>query len=107
MSVSNVAQSFRKAIDEFKRTDPENLRRIDVVIYEKRMVQAFQDALTGQAPSKPSQAKQKPASKSAPKAVKKPLFHVRGGVKVSSGDILSSSCEVLINTTGSDFNLSG
>ena len=106
MSDANAAQYIRKAIDEFRKTDPTYLNQVDVVIFQERMLAAFQSALIGRSvtPSK--------ASKPKPKAKKSEMLSVPTSssnviVNVTGGDILTSTSECLINTTGDDFDLYG
>ena len=113
LSDANVARYIRKAIDEFRKTDPTFLNQVDVVIFEARMLAAFQNALIG--PSHMSNKGPKPRARKSQMASvpstsqSTPSTSQRGNVTVvvTKGDILASNCEVLINTTGGDFNLTG
>ena len=101
-----VAKSIRKAIDLFKKTIPNYLKRIDVFVYENQMIPAFTSAFkdTQKANTSPQQTYQ-----SAQANLPNPAPHFGGTqsptVLVQSGDILNSNCEVLVNTVGPDFNL--
>ena len=94
--VDEVAQAINQAIINFKATRPKNLKQIDVVIYEdKKMLASFQNVLTGSVSGNPT----------VPKVAS---FSQDGvTVNVSRGDILTSNCDVLISTTGNNFDLSG
>ena len=105
MSDLKVAKFIRKAIDEFRMTNPKYLTQVDVVVFEQRMLGSFQTALTA-----PSTKSTKPLQPSVAQPVSNTLPITQNGdvtVNVTGGDILTSNCKVLINTTGGDFNLSG
>ena len=71
--------------------NPTVLKQIDVMIYEQRMFPDFQNALsTISVAPQPTSISQRGVL-----------------VEVVSGDVLASNCEVLINTAGGNFNLSG
>jgi len=108
MSDATVAGYIRKAIDEFRKTDPKHLKQVDVVIYEQRMLGAFQAAFSGSG-SAAAKAKVTKSPKTNPVAAVPSAAPRKGNVavNVTGGDILTSNCEVMINTTGGDFNLSG
>ena len=109
MSDAAVARYIRKAIDEFRKTNPKFLKQIDVVVFESRMLAAFKTAMSSSASaaeklSKSSKAKQV----SAPTSVPAPASQRSNiAVNVTGGDIFTSDCQVLINTTGNDYNLAG
>ena len=108
LSDANVARYIKKAIDEFRKTNPKYLKQVDVVIFEQRMLGAFQSAFGGSA-SAPLKGNAPKITKTKP-AVSIPIPAPRRGnvaVRVTSGDVLTSNCEVMINTTGGDFNLTG
>ena len=98
-----MAQLIRKAIDDFRKLNPKFLKRIDVVIFEEeKMFDTFQavmrfSALSGAKPPK--------YPTSVPTLVAPQSENVV--VRVTSGDVLKSNCEVLINTTGDDYDLRG
>ena len=107
MSDAAVARYIRKAIDEFRKTNPKFLKQIDVVVFESRMLAAFKTAMSSSASaaeklSKLSKAKQVSAPVPAPSSQRSNI-----AVNVTGGDIFASDCQVLINTTGSDYNLAG
>ena len=113
-SDTEAARYIRKAIDEFRKTDPTVLKQIEVVIYEQKMLATFESALMTsrfaasgvgqpQVGSQPVPVFQpKPAS-----AIPIPTRSSKIVVNVNPGDILKSKCEVLINTTGDDYDLTG
>ena len=106
MNDVEVAKSIRKAIDLFKKTIPNYLKRIDVFVYENQMISAFTSAFkdTQKANTSPQQTYQ-----SAQTNLPNPASYFGRSqsptVLVQSGDILNSNSEVLVNTVGSDFNL--
>ena len=111
-----MAGYIRKAIDEFRKTDPKYLKQIDMVIFEQRMLGAFQNAFSGSGSLQkkvkaPKMPKSKPTTAPAAAATfSKPALvptSPKVSVNVTQGDILNSNCEVMINTTGGDFNLTG
>ena len=91
------------------------MKRIEIVIYEQKMLATF-EAIVAQSRFAASGAGQPQIG--APQPV--PVFHQKPVaalpiparkskivVNVNPGDILKSNCEVLINTTGSDYDLTG
>ena len=117
LTEAKVAGYIRKAIDEFRKTDPKYLKQIDMVIFEQRMLGAFQNAFSGSGSSQkkvkaPKMPKSKPTTVPAGAAA---TFSISASVppgpkvsvNVTQGDILTSNCEVMINTTGGDFDLTG
>ena len=106
MTDIEVAKSIRKAIDMFRKSKPKHLNQINVVVFEKKMVPAFKDALlksTIDQPNSASHSKQALQTTPAPVSMQSQA----GSVTVTSGDILVSNCEAMFNTVGSDFNLKG
>ena len=89
-----VAQAMDQAIKNFMATNPTVLKRISVVIYEKRMLSDFVNAIT-----------ESPSSSIASQPM--PLSLNGVNVNVIGGDVLTSNCDVLINTTSDSFDLSG
>ena len=89
-----VAQAMDQAIKGFMATNPTVLKRICVVIYENRMLSDFVNAITGSS-----------SSSNASRPMSLSLNSVN--VNVIGGDILTSNCDVLINTTSDCFDLSG
>ena len=96
LPVPKVAQAFSQAITNFMSTNPTLLKRIDVVIFEQRMLADFQAILTGSGSS--SLNTQQPVASSTQNGIT---------VNVSGGDILKSNCDILINTTNDKFDLTG
>lgn len=96
-----VAKSIRKAIDLFRKTSPTHLKKIDVVVYEKMMIPAFKKAFADS-----SSLSQSPPSSPPPKPVPTPRVFHSANVFVKTGDILASASDVLVNTVGSNFDLS-
>ena len=107
MTDSDVARSIRKAIYSFKRSNPGNLKRIDVVVYETRMLPAFNKALVGKA-AVANTTSTTTKLQSSQLVRTKPVFSQSTSVMVTvtTGDILNSSCEVLVNTTGTNYDFS-
>ena len=104
LAVDKVAEEFNQAISNFQTRNPTQLTQIDVVIFEQKMYATFQSAILSGTSSVPAPSVGS-ASHSTPPQPKPRASSV--DVNVTSGDILKSNCEVLINTTGDDFDLSG
>ena len=110
MDDAAAARYVRKAIDVFRKTDPKFLKQINVVVFEPRMLGAFKTAMSGSALAAEKQSKSNKAKQvsSLPSfAPAPPLQRGNVAVNVTGGDIFASNCEVLINTTGNDYNLYG
>ena len=72
------------------------------MIFDLKLLGAFQNALSG---SSSITIKEKASSTSSALPAPHPSKNV--SVSVINGDILKSNCEVLINTTGGDYDLYG
>ena len=95
MPAAGVAQAVNQAIANFKATNPSFLKQIDVVIYEQKMLNDFKTVVTGSA--------------STASSIPLPTSLSQNGVivNVTGGDVLTCHCDVLINTTGANFDLTG
>ena len=104
MAEDKVAEAFNQAISNFRARSPTQLNQIDVVIFQQKMYAPFHNALSGGGSSIPS-----PGFLSGPNPTAPPMMARSNNVtvNVTSGDILKSNCEVLINTTGDNFDLTG
>ena len=99
MTDVDVAKSIRQAIDIFQKSNPQHLNQINVVVFEERMLPAFKDTFLMSNSGQPNNAS------SSKQAVQ--MQNQIGNVTVTIGDILTSNCEAIFNTVGSDFNLQG
>ena len=100
-----VGQAIKQAIINFTATNPINLKQIDVVIFEQRMLADFQLALTGSPSSQNATVSVDSTAANMPGSLKSSTSKNGVTVNVLGGDILSSNCDALINTTGKEFDL--
>ena len=100
-----VGQAIKRAIANFSATNPTNLKQIDVVIFEQKMLADFEVALTGSPSSYNATAFGGLTPTSMTGSLKSSTSKNGVTVNVLGGNILSSNCDVLINTTGKEFDL--
>ena len=93
-SPDQVARAFSQAIGSFMGKNPAVLTQINVVVYQQNMIGAFQMALKNITPPQ-AQGNVFQSTSAASGVV----------INVTGGDILKSTCEVMVNTTGGNFDL--
>ena len=127
-SITEDARHTQKAIDEFRKTNPRFVKQIVVVFHENRMLKDFKIALfknnyattsivsspfplfNDHSPSplpSPTTSLMLRRNETDPTSTLLPNQGNKIAVNVIQSNILKSTCEVLVNTTSSDFNLLG
>ena len=91
MNSAQVAQSMAAAIQNFKATNPQHLKRIDIVVFQAQMLADFQSALSGQS-SATKQTSYVPTSTSKPPPMPKPRIRSIIPIQNSSS---SSDCVII------------
>ena len=105
MTDVDAAKRIRRAIDLFRKSNPQHLNEINVVVFEQQMMPAFTDALLKSNSIQFNNASPKQAVHTTYPPVQ--VQNQAGSVTVKFGDILTSNCQAIFNTVGSDFNLQG